>query len=93
MYSKLFLVDEFDRENGCAVFGRRDGSACAAAAGFIEDGFVFEGARERVLSTPRGVFSLGERDGFAFGRGNPDACCAFERHIELAAGGKGSLRS
>lgn len=91
MYSKLFLIDEFDRENGCAVFGRRDGSACAAAAGFIEDGFAFEGARERVLSTPRGVFSLGERDGFAFGRGNPDACCAFERHIELAAGGKGEF--
>lgn len=88
MYSKLFLTDEFDPESDCVTFTRRDGIPCAVAAGFAEGGFAAESSRERILKSPRGIFSLGEKHGFEGGRGNPDAGCGFEREISLPPGCK-----
>ncbi len=91
-FSKLFLVDEWDEENRCAVFSRRarDGDiSCAVAAGFFENNdAVCELSREKVLKTPLGVFSLGEKQEFDMSRGNPDCCCAFSVKISLNAGEK-----
>lgn len=86
-FSKLFLTDEWDEENGCFLFSRRAGDSvknCAVAAGFVQNEKVFrESSREKVLTTPRGVFSLGEKTDFIGERGNPDCCCAFAAEIEL----------
>lgn len=91
-FSKLFLIDEWDSENRCLVFSRRarDGDiSCAVAAGFLENiDAKCEASREKVLKTPLGVFSLGERNDFSASRGNPDCCCAFSVEISLKAGEK-----
>ncbi len=89
-FSRLFLVDEWDEENRCAVFSRRARDSdipCAVAAGLLENtDAVCELSREKVLKTPLGVFSLGEKQEFGMARGNPDCCCAFSVKISLKAG-------
>lgn len=91
-FSKLFLIDEWDEENRCALFSRRarDGDIpCAVAAGFAENNSaVFEASREKVLKTPLGVFSIGEKRDFTQSRGNPDCCCAFSLNVSLKSGEK-----
>lgn len=88
MFSKLFLTDERDEENRCVLFSRRSSAAksdCGLAAGIIENAdFVCETSRERVLNSPQGIFSLGQRTDFEGGRGNPDCCAAFSVKIDLA---------
>lgn len=92
MYSKLFLSDEYDNENGCILFSRRSSASdsdCALAVGIIENtDFDCETSRERVLRSPHGVFSLGERTDFKGERGNPDCCASFSVKINLAPGKK-----
>lgn len=91
-FSKLFLVDEWDEENRCAVFSCRARDSdipCAVVSGFLENvDSVCELSREKVLKTPLGVFSLGEKKDFNMSRGNPDCCCAFSVKINLKAGKK-----
>ena len=86
-FSKLFLTDEWDEENKCFIFSRRSRDSkqqCAVAAGFAGDvEALHEASREKVLSTPRGVFSIGEKTDFTGERGNPDCCCAYSVEIEL----------
>ena len=88
-FSKLFLTDEWDEENKCFLFSRRARDSavpCAIAAGFIQETeFKHESDREKVLKTPLGVFSIGEKTDFIGCRGNPDCCCAFSVDIELRA--------
>lgn len=94
-FSKLFLTDEWDEENECMLFSRRARDSdipCAMAAGFLEEvDAVRESSRERVLQTPNGVFSLGEKTEFGASRGNPDCCCAFSVKISLKAGEKSNF--
>lgn len=84
-FSKLFLTDEWDEDNKCCLFSRNSKNSaqtCAAAAGFIENiPLTNERNREKVLKTPNGVFSIGEKTDFEGGRGNPDCCCAFSVDI------------
>ncbi len=91
-FSKLFLLDEWDNDNKCCIFtrnGREEVSRCAVAAGFAEKCTLYhETNREKVLKTPRGIFSLGEKTVFDAGRGNPDCCCSFLIDIELEPKGK-----
>lgn len=87
MFSKLFLVDEWDEANGCYLFYRRSSateSTYALAAGLLEVNEVsHESSRENVLKSPYGIFSLGSITGFNGKRGNPDCCCAFSVNINL----------
>lgn len=91
-FSKLFLIDEWDEENGCFLFSRRSRAGdipCAVAAGFISaESIKHESSRERVLRTPEGVFSIGDKTDFEGMRGNPDCCCAFSIKISLKPGEK-----
>lgn len=93
-FSKLFLTDEWDEENRCLLFSRRSRDTdipCALAAGFLEEVEAgHESSREKVLTTPDGVFSLGEKKDFSGGRGNPDCCCAFMIDIKLSPEEKAS---
>lgn len=86
-FSKLFLRDEWDEENKSCIFfrnSRNEQTTCAVAAGFIENITVkHERNREKVLKTPKGVFSIGEKTLFEGSRGNPDCCCAFSVDIEV----------
>ena len=92
MFSKLFLTDEWDAESGCCLFSRRARDSdvpCAIAAGFLHKSNVaHETARERVLKTPNGVLSVGDKTDFGGKRGNPDCGCAFELKISLKPGEK-----
>ncbi|MBQ7122381.1 MAG: hypothetical protein IJO03_08995 [Clostridia bacterium] len=94
-FSKLFLTDEWDDENKCCLFERNAAEGrqvCATAAGFIENiPLTHERNREKVLSTPDGVFSLGKKTEFKAGRGNPDCCCAFCADISVEPGEKKTL--
>lgn len=94
-YSKLFLTDEWDEKNGCAVFVRntKSGNMPAIAAGFTDNGGVRRYfSRESVLTTPMGIFSLGMRENMKEGRGVPDCCCCFETEIKLSAGERQSKK-
>lgn len=85
-FSKLFLTDDWDEKNNCYLFSRRGsaGDSVFSAAGFIENAAVsHESDREKVLTTPEGVFSVGKKTKFKGRRGNPDCCCAFSIDIEL----------
>ncbi len=86
-FSKLFLTDNWDKENECAVFSRNGLNklnSCAVAAGFIDcSPNSVEFSREKVLRTPSGVYSLGTKTEFGAGRGNPDSCCAFLVDVEV----------
>ncbi len=83
-FSKLFITDEWDEENQCFLFTRRSGKSCAIAAGFVQNGNILhESSRECVLTTPYGIFSLGDKTEFIGERGNPDCCCAFSAEIEI----------
>ncbi|MBQ2841713.1 MAG: hypothetical protein IJE72_01600 [Clostridia bacterium] len=90
MFSKLFLYDEIDEENKCILFSRTSSAAkteYGIAAGIIEDtDFKYETAREKVLRSPLGIFSLGMQTDLKSGRGNPDCCAAFEIEIKLEPG-------
>ena len=94
-FSKLFLIDEWDEENKCFIFSRRGGNgekACAIAAGFVKETEIKrEASRERVLTTPKGVFSVGDKTDFSGERGNPDCCCAFAVDVNLKPGEKKTL--
>lgn len=89
-FSKLFLNDEWNEENGFAVFTRRvstEKELCSVAAGFINaENFNHEFSRESVLQTPLGVLSLGSKTNFEGKRGNPDCCGAFSVDIDIKAG-------
>lgn len=86
-FSKLFIVDEWKNESRCLVFsknGEKSNFQCAVAAGFAENVEVqHESNREKVLTTPHGIFSLGEKTDFDGKRGNPDCCCAFSVEVEV----------
>ncbi len=92
MFSKLFLTDEWDEESGCCLFSRRARDSdipCSVAAGFLQETEAsHETSREKVLKTPNGIFSIGEKTDFGGERGNPDCCCAFELKITLKPGEK-----
>lgn len=92
MFSKLFLVDEWDEENSCYLFSRSSSAsknAYGMAVGLLKNGEIcHESSRERVLKSPQGIFSLGELHEFKGTRGNPDCCCAFSARINLGAGEK-----
>ena len=91
-FSKLFITDEWDEENKCFLFSRRAGKPCAVVAGFVQNGRIsHESSREKVLTTPNGVFSLGDKTEFTGERGNPDCCCAFAVEIEIKPKEKKSL--
>lgn len=94
-FSKLFLMDKWEEDAKCAVFYRRERqerSRCAVAAGFAEDtDITFEANREWVLTTPKGVFSIGEKSDFKSRRGNPDCCCAFSAEMEIKSNDKKAL--
>ena len=89
-FSKLFLVDEWNRENECAVFSRNNSkkmNSCAVVAGFIDcSPHSIEFSREKVLQTPLGIYSLGYKTRFSGKRGNPDCCCAFLVEFEVKPG-------
>lgn len=95
MYSKLFLIDEWDSENNCVIFSRNavnESQSCCIAAGILENiDCGFEASREKVLMSPDGIFSLGFKSDFNKTRGNPDCCAAFEIEIKLEAGRKKSF--
>ncbi len=94
MFSKLFLIDEWDDDSKCMIFSRSNSSEskCALCAGFIEDTeLTYESSRERILRSPEGVFSLGEMTDFSQERGNPDCGCAFSVPISLKVGEKKTL--
>lgn len=86
-FSKLFIIDEHNIDNNCVTFYRNErenNTVCAVTAGFTENiGAECETNREKVLRTPKGVFSIGEKTDFSSGRGNPDCCCAFSVDVEL----------
>lgn len=89
-FSKLFLTDEWNEENGFAVFTRRasaESEFCSVAVGFAKaEGVMHEFSREKVLQTPLGIFSLGSKTNFEGNRGNPDCCGAFMVDVEIKAG-------
>lgn len=92
-FSKLFLMDEWNKDAEFGLFYRRlrqGKHSCAVAAGFAEKGEIirFEANRERVLTTPEGTFSIGKKTDFRNRRGNPDCCCAFSAEIEIKAKNK-----
>ncbi|MBQ2973852.1 MAG: hypothetical protein IJE19_05805 [Clostridia bacterium] len=95
MFSKLFLIDEWDEDNRCVLYSRRSSSSdnsCGMVAGIIENADEkHETSRERVLKSPFGIFSLGAITEFNGGRGNPDCCCAFSIKISLKPGEKSSF--
>lgn len=86
-FSKLFITDEWDEENKCYLFSRRErenSAPCSVAAGFIEETELeHEADREKVLKTPLGVFSIGEKTDYKGRRGNPDCCCALAVDVEI----------
>ncbi len=90
-YSKLFVKDKFDEENGFVLFSRSSvgESKPAIAAGFIESTDINAFfSKESVLTTPMGIFSLGFRKNPKKGRGNPDCCACFEIPVTLKSGEK-----
>lgn len=95
MFSKLFLVDEWDEENGCYLFSRRSSASentYALAADLLKgDDVKRESSREKVLKSPCGIFSLGNITDFKGKRGNPDCCCAFSVKISLEPGKKAAF--
>lgn len=95
MYSKLFLVDEWDSENRCFLFDRRssaDNNKYGIAFGLLDDAEAeHEASRERVLKSPYGIFSLGKIRDFEGKRGNPDCCGALSVEINLEPGKKSSF--
>lgn len=91
-FSKLFISGRYDERHGCIVFrrsGNSGGNKCAAAAGMRKtDGVKFERSRERVLSSPNGVFSLGSKKDFGSTAESTDCCCAFLIETDIPPGGK-----
>lgn len=89
-FSKLFLTDEWNEEGEFAVFSRTVSGKkelCSVAAGFADvTDIKHEFSREKVLQTPRGVFSLGSKTDFGGNRGNPDCCGAFSVEVDIKAG-------
>lgn len=86
-YSRLFLRNRWDSENNCCVFTRNvknKDEAISIAAGLKEKtNQRHETSRERVLSRPNGIFSLGEKEDFTGETNNVDCCCAFVAEIEV----------
>ena len=95
MYSKMFLVDEWDEENRCFLFSRRppgNKNDYAMVVGLLENTLSeHESSREKVLKSPFGVFSLGKITEFEGVRGNPDCCSAISVEIDIEAGKKVSF--
>ncbi len=92
MYSKLFLVDEWDSENRCFLFSRRN-SDCnneyGVAVGLLKNNeTAHESSRENVLKPPSGIFSLGKITNLEGRRGNPDCCGALSVKTDIDPGQK-----
>lgn len=87
-FSKLFLEHSFDAGNKIQLFARRprgDGEPMCLAAGLLEDvAFHFEGAREKLLDFPDGIFTLpGAPLSLGDGVGVGDPVCAFSVLLEI----------
>lgn len=86
-YSRLFLQNRWDSENGCCVFShnvKNKEESVGIAAGFKEKiSQRHETSREKVLTRPQGIFSLGRKSDFSGETGNIDSCCAFSAEIEV----------
>lgn len=87
-FSKLFLEHSFDAGNKMQLFARRprgDGEPMCLAAGLLEDvPFHYEGAREKLLDFPDGIFTLRNAPlklGDGIGVGDP--VCAFSVMLEI----------
>ncbi|HZJ78208.1 MAG TPA: glucoamylase family protein, partial [Clostridia bacterium] len=90
MFSKLFLTDEYDKNNSIRLYSRRSRNckqSLCLALGFVEKtDYTFEANREKVLDCGWGLESLLKQDKKVFGsqRGNPDTCAAYCIPIRLA---------
>lgn len=87
-FSKLFLEQTYDAGNKIQLFSRRprgDGEPMCLAAGFLEDvGFHYEGAREKLLNNPDGIFTLRNAPiNLGDGKGVGDPVCAFSVMLEM----------
>ena len=87
-FSKLFLEHGYDAGNKLQLFTRRprgDGEPMCLAAGLLEDvPFHYEGAREKLLDFPDGIFTLRNAPmklGDGIGVGDP--ACAFSVSLEI----------
>ncbi len=87
-FSKLFLEHSYDEGNRLQLFSRRprgDGEPMCLAAGLLEDvPFHYEGAREKLLDFPDGIFTLRNAPlklGDGIGVGDP--VCAFSISLEI----------
>lgn len=87
-FSKLFVEHSYDAGNNMQLFARRprgDGEPMCLAAGLLEDvPFHYEGAREKLLDFPDGIFTLRNaplRLGNGVGVGDP--VCAFSVMLEI----------
>lgn len=85
-FSKLFIEDDFNESAGCMTFRRRNTDESAAIAVGLKntEKVKFTADREKVLNSPKGVFSIGEKQIKEYEKGNPDCCCAFEIPVDLA---------
>lgn len=85
-FSKLFIEDDFNETAGCLTFRRKNTDDSVAIAVGITDmrNIKYTADREKILKSPDGVFSLGEKEITKYEKGNPDSCCAFEIPIDLA---------
>lgn len=85
-FSKLFIEDGFNESAKCFTFRRRNSDeSVAIAVGLTNpNGVKITASREKILTSPKGVFSLGENEIVEYEKGNPDCCCAFELSVDLS---------
>ena len=88
-FSRLFVSEEFNRNEKILSFSRRDRDTekqLALSCSFLKKtDFSFTGSRENVLKRPYGIFSLGDFDNnFTAARGAPDCCGLFSVPLKLS---------
>lgn len=87
-FSKLFLEHDYDEGNRIQLFSRRprgEGEPMSLAVGLLEDvPFRYEGAREKLLDFPDGIFTLRNAPlALENGRGVGDPACALSITLEI----------
>lgn len=85
-FSRLFIEDAYNESAKCLTYRRKNSDETVAIAVGLTNpkGAKFTADREKVLKSPMGVFSLGEKEITKYQKGNPDCCCAFELSVDLA---------
>lgn len=91
-FSKLFLTVDYDAANRVLVYTRRargsEQQMCLAAGFCGKVDFQYETAREKALTRPEGIFSLGRSEmAFTGTQGVKDVCAAFCIPLQVAARG------